>query len=95
LFLLVWLLTAVHAVLFSVLYACVVLRRINDAGIEVKRPGFFFRQQRYVETYLSTLAGHERSRWYNIYLKHSIDIALALSTALLFIVVAGVVRGMR
>lgn len=93
LFMIVWTLTAVYIVLFYVLYLCVVLLRTNDAQVHVRSSGILFRQQRYVERYLGLLSDDEKSRWYNIFLKHSFDIALVLSTTFLFTVVAMVARG--
>jgi|GEM_PF-4218883 len=95
LFLFVWIIAAVYAVLFYALYLCVVLLRINDAQVRVRKPGILFCQQRYVECYLGLLSNDEKSRWYNVFLKHSFDIALVLSTAFLFTIVAMVVRDSR
>ncbi|OOG61646.1 hypothetical protein B0E46_17005 [Rhodanobacter sp. B04] len=84
-----------YVLLFNVLYVCVVLLRINDAQVEVKRAGLLFRQQRYVECYLAILSNSERSKWYNIFLKYSFDIQLVLSTAFLFALIAAAMRGWR
>lgn len=66
-------------VLFNVLYFCVVLLRISDAGGKVSGDALFnFRQQRYVAKYLELLTAQEQSRWYNIFLKHSLTITLVL-----------------
>jgi len=94
-FLILWAVTAIYAALFYALYFCVVLLRINDAQVRVRRPGILFRQQRYVERYLALLDNDEKSRWYNVFLKHSFDIALFLSTTFLLTIVVMVVRGLR
>jgi hypothetical protein len=95
LFFFVWTCAAVYAALFYALYLCVVLLRISDAQVSVRKPGILFRQERYVECYLSLLSDHEKSLWYNVFLKHSFDIKLVLYTAFLFTVVATVVRDLR
>lgn len=86
---------ALHSILFWALYLCVVLLRISDAKVEVRKPGIMFRQQRYVECYLGLLSTEEKSRWYNIFLKHSLDIGLAVSTALFLTLVAAAFGGLR
>jgi hypothetical protein len=66
-------------VLFNVLYFCVVLLRIGDTGGKVGGDALLnFRQQRYVTKYLELLTAQERSRWYNIFIKHSLAITYAL-----------------
>jgi hypothetical protein len=86
---------AAYSILFLILYICVVLLRINDAQVKVRKPGILFRQQRYVECYLGLLNSKEKSRWYNVFLKHSFDIGLVLSTLLLATIITTVVRGVR
>ena len=93
-FIALWIVTALYSILFFVLYVGVVRLRISDARIKVQRPGILFRQQHYVECYLGLLSNEEKSRWYNVFLKYSFDIGLVLSTALLFYVIATVIRGM-
>jgi hypothetical protein len=95
LFVLLWMIMAAYSILFLILYVCVVLLRINDAQLKVRKPGILFRQQRYVECYLGLLTGKEKSRWYNVFLKHSFDIGLVLSTLLLATIITTVVRGAR
>lgn len=66
-------------VLFNVLYFCVVLLRLGDAGDKVSGDALLnFRQQKYVTKYLELLTAHEQSRWYNIFLKYSLTITSAL-----------------
>lgn len=66
-------------VLFNVLYFCVVLLRIGDTGGKVEGDALFnFRQQRYVAKYLELLTVSEKSRWYNVYIKHSSAITYIL-----------------
>ena len=70
---------AVVIVLFNILYFCVVLLRIGDTGGKVSGDALLnFRQQRYVTKYLELLTVQERSRWYNIFIKHSLTITLVL-----------------
>lgn len=92
-FMALWVVTALYSILFFVLYVGVVRLRISDAQVKVPRPGILFRRQRYVECYMGLLSDEEKSRWYNVFLKYSFDIGLALSTTLLFYVIATVIRG--
>lgn len=94
-FWLLWVFGASYGVFFYVLYLRVVLRRINEAQVHVHRPGVLFRQQRYVERYLELLSNQEKSRWYNIFLKHSFVVALVGSTAFLITVVVMAARDLR
>lgn len=93
-FVALWIVTALYSILFFVLYVGVVRLRIGDARVKVHRPGILFGRQRYVECYLGLLSNEEKSRWYNVFLKYSFDIGLALSTTLLFYVIVLVIRGM-
>jgi hypothetical protein len=95
LFWLLWVFGTSYSVLFYVLYLRFVLRRINEAQVHVHRPGVLFRQQRYVERYLELLSKQEKSRWYNIFLKHSFVVAFVGSTALLVTVVVMAARDLR
>jgi hypothetical protein len=70
---------AADIALFQVLYFCVVLPRIGDAGGKVKGDALLnVQQHRYVAKYLELLTTQERSRWYNIYLKNSRVIIVVL-----------------
>jgi len=74
-----WIALAADIVLFNVLYFCVVLLRVNDVGGKVGSDVFFnFGQLRYVREYLRLLAPEESSRWYNIFIKHSLAITVVL-----------------
>jgi|SRR5690242_13446089 len=95
LFIFMWSIMASYAALFGVLYVFVVLLRISDAQIKVRKAGILFRRQRYVECYLGLLSNDERSRWYNVFLKYSSDIGLVLSTSFLITMIAMVFRGTR
>jgi len=80
-----WIVLAADIALFTALYFCVVLLRVNDAGGKVGSDAFFnFGQLRYVSKYLQLLTPQESSRWYNIYIKHS----MAITTFLALISVA-------
>ncbi|MBT2144195.1 MULTISPECIES: hypothetical protein [unclassified Rhodanobacter] len=75
-----WIALAADIVLFTALYFCVVLLRVNDAGGKVGSDAFFnFGPLRYVPMYLRLLTPQESSRWYNIYIKHSMTITVVLA----------------
>ncbi|HEX7633784.1 MAG TPA: hypothetical protein VF427_00725 [Noviherbaspirillum sp.] len=75
-----WIALAADIVLFNVLYFCVVLLRVNDAGGKVRSDAFFnFRPLNYVPKYLRLLTPQESSRWYNIFIKHSLAITAILA----------------
>ena len=74
-----WVALAADIVLFNVLYFCVVLLRILDAGGEVKSDLLLnIRQPKYVGRYLQLLTDEEKTRWYNVFLRHSSMITFVL-----------------
>lgn len=93
--LLLFVTVALYSILFWFLYLCVVLLRINDAQIRVQKPGILFRQQRYIECYLSLLSSEEKLRWHNIFLKHSLVIGLVISTVFFLTLLATAFGGVR
>jgi hypothetical protein len=75
-----WIVLAADILLFSVLYFCVVLLRVVDAGGKVESGAFFnFGPLRYVPKYLELLTAQESSRWYNIFIKNWVAITSVLS----------------
>ncbi|WP_158755820.1 hypothetical protein [Dyella sp. S184] len=76
---------AADIALFNVLYFCVVLLRIGDAGGKVGGDALFnFREQKYVTKYLELLTAQEQSKWYNVFIKH----ASAITYTLFFVCMA-------
>ena len=63
----------------------VFLRRpfaVNDAGGKVRSDAFFnFGPLSYVPKYLRLLTPQESSRWYNMFIKHSLTITVVLALA--------------
>lgn len=90
----VWAILFLHGALFWFLYAFVVLLRLNDIQAKARKAGILFPQMRRVECYLGLLSDDERTKWYNIYLKHSSDIGLALSSVFLITLIAMAVRSL-
>ena len=76
----IWIALAADVVLFNILYFCIVLLRVTDAGGQVKAGAFFsFGPLRYVPKYLLLLTPQESTRWYNIFIKHSLVITAVLA----------------
>jgi len=81
-----WIFLAVDIVLFNILYFCVVLLRVNDAGGKVSSGAFFsLGPFKYVPEYLSLLSPLESSRWYNVFIKHWLAATLVPLVAFLVI----------
>jgi hypothetical protein len=77
-----WIALASDIALFTALYFCVVLLRVNDAGGKVRSDAFFnFGPLSYIPKYLRLLTPQESSRWYNIFIKHSLTITVVLALA--------------
>ena len=81
-----WMFLAADIVLFNILYFCVVLLRVNDAGGKVSSDAFFnLGPFKYVPEYLRLLSPLESSRWYNVFIRHSLAATLVLFVAFLVI----------
>ena len=77
-----WIALAADIVLFNILYFCVILLRVSDAGGKVTGGAFFsFGPLLYVPKYLRLLTPQESTRWFNIFIKHSLAITVVLALA--------------